>query len=154
MPPQRTAPTEARPSSPELRGGARSDAGLPAGDPQAPGSGDRAASGDPAPARDGTPTSELHVIPDQRTNTWRVYEADELVVLSEHTTASEAEFVALAHAEDRGAERVVVHDRYHRTRDARPARPNSDPRGVVWTTGLGIGPAHEAPNWNLPWWLR
>jgi hypothetical protein len=61
--------------------------------------------------------TELHVIPDERT-TWRVYESDALAVLSEHTNATAAEFAARAHAEDRGVERVVVHDRYYRTRDA------------------------------------
>jgi hypothetical protein len=127
MPPHRNAPTDARPPSAHPRGDARSNAGPPAGDPPAPGNGDRPASGAPAPARDKTPTNELHVIPDERTSTWRVYEADELVMLSEHTTATEAEFVALAHAEDHGAERVVVHDRYHRPHDARPARTNRDP---------------------------
>ena len=48
MPPHRNAPTEARPPSPDPRGDARSDAGLPAGDPPAPGNGDRTASGAPA----------------------------------------------------------------------------------------------------------
>ena len=58
----------------------------------------------------------VHVIRDERT-TWRVYEADASVLLSEHTNATEAELVAKRLAEARGAERVVVHDRYHRTRD-------------------------------------
>jgi hypothetical protein len=60
--------------------------------------------------------SNLHVIPDERT-TWRVYEADAPVLLSEHTNATEAELAATRLAETRGAERVVLHDRYHRTHD-------------------------------------
>jgi hypothetical protein len=62
----------------------------------------------------------MHVIPDERT-TWRVYESDSETPLSEHDTANEAELVAHAHAADRDADRVVVHDRYHRTHDAGPS---------------------------------
>jgi hypothetical protein len=61
--------------------------------------------------------TDLHVIPDERT-TWRVFEAEAPAPLSEHTNATDAELAARARAEDRGAERVVVHDRYHRTHDA------------------------------------
>src|SRR5256885_1948191 len=61
--------------------------------------------------------TEVHVIPDERT-TWRVYDADADAPLSEHTNATEAELAAQARAEDQDAERVVVHDRYHRTHDA------------------------------------
>jgi hypothetical protein len=64
--------------------------------------------------------TEVHVIADERT-TWRVYETDAAEPLSEHTSATEAEFAARAHAQDRAAERVVVHDRYHRTRDVAPS---------------------------------
>jgi hypothetical protein len=63
--------------------------------------------------------TEVHVIPDERSS-WRVYETDELRPLSEHVTATEAELAARGHAEDLEAERVVVHDRYHRTHDAAP----------------------------------
>jgi uncharacterized protein DUF2188 len=69
--------------------------------------------------------TEVHVIPDERT-TWRVYDAGTVKPVSEHTNATEAELAAKARAEDRGAERVVVHDRYHRTRDAAPS-----PAGVA-----------------------
>jgi len=65
--------------------------------------------------------TELHVIPDERT-TWRVFEAGATAPLSEHTSATDAELAALARADDRDAERVVVHDRYHRTHDAAPSR--------------------------------
>ena len=65
--------------------------------------------------------TELHVIPDERT-TWRVYEAGATAPLSEHTNATDAERAALARADDRAAERVVVHDRYHRTHDAAPSQ--------------------------------
>ena len=60
--------------------------------------------------------TDLHVVPDERT-TWRVYEALAAAPLSEHTNATDAELAARARAMDRGAERVVVHDRYHRTHD-------------------------------------
>ena len=56
--------------------------------------------------------TELHIIPDAW-STWRVYEADAAAALSEYTNATEAELAARARAE-----RVVVHDRYHRTHDA------------------------------------
>lgn len=64
---------------------------------------------------------ELHIIPDERNTTWRVFETDAAEPLSEHTNATEAELAAQARAADRGAERVVVHDRYHRTHDAAPS---------------------------------
>jgi len=63
--------------------------------------------------------TEVHVIPDERT-TWRVYGPDAAAPLSEHASASEAELVARALAQDRGADRVVVHDRYNRPHDAAP----------------------------------
>lgn len=59
--------------------------------------------------------TDLHVVPDERTTTWRVFEADADSPLSEHASATEAEFAAQAWAYRRGAERVIVHDRYHRT---------------------------------------
>ena len=64
--------------------------------------------------------TELHVIPDDR-STWRVYDADAAAPLSEHTNATEAELAARAHAQNRDAERVVIHDRYNRTHEAAPA---------------------------------
>ena len=57
--------------------------------------------------------SEVHVIPDNRT-TWRVFDAGAREAVSEHTNATDAELAAQEH----GADRVVVHDRYHRTHDA------------------------------------
>ena len=65
--------------------------------------------------------TELHVIPDERT-TWRVYAAGASSPLSEHTNETDAELAALARADDRHADRVEVHDRYHRTHDAVPSR--------------------------------
>ena len=64
--------------------------------------------------------TEVHVIPDERT-TWRVYDRDANAPISEHTSATEAELAAQALAQDRDAGRVVVHDRYNRTRDAAPS---------------------------------
>ena len=57
--------------------------------------------------------SEVHVIPDDRT-TWRVFDAGAREAVSEHTNATDAELAAQEH----GADRVVIHDRYHRTHDA------------------------------------
>ena len=71
--------------------------------------------------------TELHVIPDERT-TWRVYEAGATAPLSEHTNATDAELAALARAHARDTERVVVHDRYHRTHDAAPSQAERRPR--------------------------
>jgi Uncharacterized protein conserved in bacteria (DUF2188) len=64
--------------------------------------------------------SEVHVIPDERT-TWRVYDDGAAAPLSEHTNATEAQLAARTRAEERDAERVVVHDRYHRTHEAVPS---------------------------------
>jgi hypothetical protein len=61
--------------------------------------------------------TEVHVIPDDWT-TWRVYRVGATAPVSEHTNESEAELAALQWADDHGAERVVIHDRYHRTHDA------------------------------------
>ena len=66
--------------------------------------------------------TEVHVIPDERT-TWRVFDRDAKAPLSEHTSATEAELAAQALAQDCDADRVVVHDRYNRTRDAAPSPP-------------------------------
>ena len=65
--------------------------------------------------------TELHVIADER-STWRVYEDGASVPLSEHTNATDAERTALRRADERDADRVVVHDRYHRTHDAARSR--------------------------------
>jgi len=65
--------------------------------------------------------TELHVIADER-STWRVYEDGATAPLSEHTNATDAERAALTRADDRDADRVVVHDRYHRTHDAAPSQ--------------------------------
>ena len=61
--------------------------------------------------------SEVHVIPDNRT-TWRVYHAGAREAVSEHTNATDAELAA----QEQGADRFVVYDRYHRTHDA-PTSP-------------------------------
>jgi len=37
--------------------------------------------------------------------------------VSERPSETDAGFAARLHAENRGADRVVIHDRYHRTRD-------------------------------------
>ena len=65
----------------------------------------------------------LHVVPDER-GTWRVFEDTRSEPLSEHWTATHAEFAALSHARD--DQEVVVHDRYGRTR-----QPGDGVRQVV-----------------------
>ena len=65
--------------------------------------------------------TEVHVVPDERTATWRVYDPEADAELSEHASATEAQFTAQARAADCDAERVVVHDRYHRTHETTPA---------------------------------
>src|SRR3954451_19933874 len=75
----------------------------------------------PPPARTRTDMTELHVIADER-STWRVYEEGATAPLSEHTNATDAERAALTRADERDADRVVVHDRYHRTHDAAAPR--------------------------------
>ena len=56
--------------------------------------------------------TEVHFVPDERT--WRAYDTGAPEPDSEHTNASEAELAA----KHRDAQRVVIHDRYHRTHDA------------------------------------
>jgi hypothetical protein len=65
--------------------------------------------------------TEVHVIPDERTSTWRVSDPDVPAPVSEHTSATDAEVAARAWAEECGADRVVVHDRYHRVHHAAPS---------------------------------
>ena len=60
---------------------------------------------------------ELHVVPDTRKATWRVENPEDGATRSEHASATEAEFAAQAQAADSGVYRVVVHDRYARTRE-------------------------------------
>ena len=66
----------------------------------------------------------LHVVADVR-GEWGVFEDGSRQPLSLHPSATEAELVAWGHADDRGSERIVVHDRYGRTRAAVGA-PNAN----------------------------
>jgi Uncharacterized protein conserved in bacteria (DUF2188) len=59
---------------------------------------------------------ELHVTPDPRTGTWQVRDARDAEPRSEHATATEAEVAAQRNADARDVERIVIHDRYARTR--------------------------------------
>jgi anti-sigma regulatory factor (Ser/Thr protein kinase) len=59
---------------------------------------------------------EVHVVPQPRAATWGVYVDAVVGALSEHTSETAAESAARAHALMEGAARIVVHDRYHRTR--------------------------------------
>jgi hypothetical protein len=61
----------------------------------------------------------LHVVPDERGN-WRIFEDARPAALSEHQTATDAELSAWSHLRARGAQEILVHDRYGRTR--RPVR--------------------------------
>src|SRR3954451_166787 len=101
--------------------------------------------------------TEVHVVPDERT-TWRVYDTDADAPISEHTNATEAELAARARAEDRDAERGVVHDRYHRTHDAAPspageARASNSNARAGWTASanaLASWPARQAKAGSQP----
>jgi hypothetical protein len=64
------------------------------------------------------PMTELHVVPDERAATWRLYDTDGTATLSRHTNATDAESAARAMAKECGTNRIVIHDRYHRTHDA------------------------------------
>jgi hypothetical protein len=63
----------------------------------------------------GQRSSEVHVVPRPRAATWGVYIDADAEALSEHTSETAAESAAQAHAQTRGASRIVIHDRYHRT---------------------------------------
>jgi anti-sigma regulatory factor (Ser/Thr protein kinase) len=68
------------------------------------------------------PTREVHVIPEPRRATWRVYADAVPGALSEHTSETGAESAACAHARSsEGTTVIVVHDRYHRTHTTVPA---------------------------------
>jgi anti-sigma regulatory factor (Ser/Thr protein kinase) len=68
------------------------------------------------PPEPANPAREVHVVPQSRAATWSVYVDAVGGALSEHTSETAAESAARAQALLRGAERIVVHDRYHRTR--------------------------------------
>jgi hypothetical protein len=74
----------------------------------------------------------LHVVPDERGN-WCVLEDAVAAPLSEHPSATHAEAAAWAYAEARGADAILVHDRYHRCRRAvgYPALHATRPRRVA-----------------------
>jgi len=78
--------------------------------------------------------SEVHVVPDER-STWRVYDTGADGPISEHTNATEAELAARARAQDRDAERVVIHDRYHRTHEAARSLAGETARERLERTG-------------------
>jgi hypothetical protein len=60
---------------------------------------------------------EVHVHPVDRTATWLVRDTEAAAPCSEYETQTAAESAARVHAERQGAKRIVVHDRYHRTRE-------------------------------------
>ncbi len=59
----------------------------------------------------------LHVMPDSR-GSWSVVDDDASTALSHHPTATHAEAAARQIAVSRGADGILVHDRYHRLRRA------------------------------------
>jgi len=61
--------------------------------------------------------AEVHVVPNERAATWEVYDARMPRAMSEHSSETEAEAAARMCARVRGRRRVVIHDRYHRTRE-------------------------------------
>ena len=60
---------------------------------------------------------EVHVVPVDRTATWLVRDTQASAPWSEYGTQTAAELAARVRAERQGATRIVVHDRYHRTRE-------------------------------------
>jgi len=71
--------------------------------------------------RERTPLAgAVHVIPEPRAATWSVYVDAEARAVSEHTSETEAEYAARSHLRMCGANSLVIHDRYHRTRAAAP----------------------------------
>jgi hypothetical protein len=63
---------------------------------------------------------DVHVVPEPRTATWRVYLDADTEAVSEHTSETEAESAARAQLRTRDTSTIVIHDRYHRTRAAAP----------------------------------
>ena len=61
-------------------------------------------------------TPEVHVVPVRRTAKWRVHDGDPSDPASEHVSTTDAEAAACTRAIERGADRIAIHDRYHRTR--------------------------------------
>jgi hypothetical protein len=61
--------------------------------------------------------AEVHVVPVARTGRWLVQEREPALSESEFETETAAELAALARARTRGGGRIVIHDRYHRTRE-------------------------------------
>src|SRR3954452_18219225 len=61
-------------------------------------------------------TAEVHVVPVRGTAKWRVHDGDPSEPASEHVSTTAAEAAAYSRAIERGADRIVIHDRYHRTR--------------------------------------
>jgi hypothetical protein len=59
---------------------------------------------------------EVHVVPVGLTAKWRVHDGDPSEPASEHLSTTDAEAAAYSRAVERGADRIVMHDRYHRTR--------------------------------------
>jgi anti-sigma regulatory factor (Ser/Thr protein kinase) len=85
-------------------------------------------------------SSAVHVIPEPRTATWRVYVDADAEAVSEHTSETEAESAARAQLRTRGTSSIVIHDRYHRTRTATPQLTRPDTRTSTRTPAK---PAHR-----------
>ena len=62
------------------------------------------------------PGEEVRVVPEARAGTWSVYVDAMDAALSEHPSQTDAEAAARAQAALRDCRRIVVHDRYFRTR--------------------------------------
>jgi hypothetical protein len=60
---------------------------------------------------------ELHVVPDARKATWQVRLGRHAQPQSEHATVTEAESAARRQAERRDVDRIIISDRYSRTRE-------------------------------------
>lgn len=59
---------------------------------------------------------DLHVAPDERKATWRIQDGEHEEPRSEHATATDAESAERRQAEIDQVERIIIHDRYARTR--------------------------------------
>ena len=81
---------------------------------------------------------DVHVVPDERAATWHVYDAGMAVRLSAHATVTEAEAVARVCARLRGVQRIVIHDRYHRTHEAAIAPARQPGRGRLARQAAGM----------------
>jgi hypothetical protein len=95
--------------------------------------------------------AEVHVAPIGRTAKWRVHDGDPSDAASEHKSVTDAEAAACRRAITRGADRVVIHDRYHRTRliDVEAHRPTVAQMGER-SFPRALASVYESANFGKP----